>query len=156
MLAPYAFAVAPESSGTIQEKRDELIGRLSAITSFHDRFAHVIEQGKRRPALEPALKTDLHKVEGCLSNLWFVPEFKEGKCFFRVDADSLIVKSIAALLCDLYSGFGPEEILSLDPSFLADVGITQHLSPNRRNSLSRVWEKIRAFALEHRSRSGPG
>jgi cysteine desulfuration protein SufE len=134
---------------TIEQKRDRLISRLSAIQGFHDRFAHVVEQGKARPSLDPALKSDQHKVDGCLSNLWFVPEFRDGRCYFAVDADSLIVKAIALLLCDLYTGCSPREILSVDPSFLAQVGITQHLSPNRRNSLSRVWDRIRAFALEN-------
>ena len=134
---------------TIEQKRDHLISRLSAIQAFHDRFAYVVEQGKARPSLDPALKNHQHKVDGCLSNLWFVPEFREGRCYFAVDADSLIVKAIALLLCDLYSGYSPREILSVDPSFLAQVGITQHLSPNRRNSLSRVWDRIRAFALEN-------
>jgi len=137
---------------TIQEKRDQLIARLSAIKGFHDRFAGLVEQGKARPALDATLKIDRHKVDGCLSTLWFVPEFREGKCYFATDADSLIVKAIASLLCDLYSGYTPEEILSLDPSFLAQVGITQHLSPNRRNSLSRVWDKIRGFARENSGR----
>ena len=138
---------------TIQHKRDQLIQRLSAIKGFHDRFARIVEEGKRRPPLEPALRVDRYKVDGCLSNLWFIPEFRDGKCYFILDADSLIVKSIAGLLCDLYSGFSPEEILSLDPGFLAVVGITQHLSPNRRNSLSRIWEKIRGFAEEHLPRT---
>jgi cysteine desulfuration protein SufE len=137
---------------TIQQKRDQLIATLSAVKGFHDRFASLVEQGKARPALDAAFKNDRHKVDGCLSNLWFVPEFRDGKCYFAIEADSLIVKAIASLLCDLYSGYTPEEILSLDPSFLAQVGITQHLSPNRRNSLSRVWDKIRAFARENSGR----
>ena len=139
---------------TIEQKRDQLIGRLSAIQSFHDRFAYVVEQGKARPSLEASLKNEKNKVDGCLSNLWFVPEFRDGRCYFAVDADSLIVKAIASLLCDLYSGYSPREILPVDPSFLAQVGITQHLSPNRRNSLSRVWDKIRIFALENSGAHG--
>ena len=39
--------------------------------------------------------------------------------------------------------------LSLDPGFLAPLGITQHLTPNRRNALSKVWERIRQFAEAH-------
>jgi cysteine desulfuration protein SufE len=80
--------------------------------------------------------------------LWFIPEFKEGKCYFRVDADSHIVRGIAVVLAEFYSGHSPAEILQNDPGFLSTVGITQHLSPNRRNGLSRLWDKIRGFAVE--------
>jgi cysteine desulfuration protein SufE len=37
-------------------------------------------------------------------------------------------------------------VLSVDPGFLADVGVTQHLSPNRRNGLTQVGERIQSFA----------
>jgi cysteine desulfuration protein SufE len=34
----------------------------------------------------------------------------------------------------------------LEPDFLSEVGITQHLSPNRRNGLTSVRAKIKAYA----------
>ena len=56
---------------------------------------------------------------------------------------------MAGLLCEFYSGHAPAEILAHDPKFLAPLGITQHLTPNRRNALSKVWERIRQFAEAH-------
>jgi len=91
-------------------------------------------------------KIDTFLIEGCLSQLWIFPEFKEGKCYFHTDSDAAITKGTAALLCELYSGETPEDVLSLEPDFLADVGITQHLSPNRRNGLTNVRKKIKAYA----------
>jgi cysteine desulfuration protein SufE len=134
---------------TLEEKKKDLLERLSFLDNAQERLAYIMELGKKWPALPAEFKTPDYRVEGCLSNLWFVPEFREGKCFFRVDADSQIVRAIAALLADFYSGQPPGEILKTDPSFLGEVGITQHLSPNRRNGLSRLWDKIRAFALAH-------
>jgi cysteine desulfuration protein SufE len=42
----------------------------------------------------------------------------------------------------------------MEPDFLADVGITQHLSPNRRNGLTGVREKIKAYAQMQISHAG--
>jgi len=50
------------------------------------------------------------------------------------------------MLCELYSDEVPEEIISFEPDFLSEVGITQHLSPNRRNGLTSVRAKIKAYA----------
>lgn len=136
---------------TIPEKKEQLLRALSRIKDPQERFAYVVELGKRQPGLDPAFKTEAHRVEGCLAKLWLVAEFREGKCYFRADGDSLIVKAIASLLCDFYSGHPPDEILATDPEFLGSVGVTQHLSPNRRNALSRVWERIREFARCSRS-----
>ena len=134
---------------TLAEKKQELIDDLSLLPSAQDRLMYVVDRAKKSPALPDELRNSETRVEGCLSNLWFIPEFKEGKCYFRVDADSHIVRGIAVVLAEFYSGHPPAEILQNDPEFLSTVGITQHLSPNRRNGLSRLWEKIRGFAAEH-------
>lgn len=135
----------------LAEKKSELMAKLSAIKDPQERLAWLLAHGRKRPPLPPELKNDVHRLQGCLSKLWIVAEFRDGKCHFQTDADSHIVKAIASLLCDLSSGETPEEILAADPSFLREVGITQHLSANRRNALSHVWEFIRGFALKHRS-----
>src|SRR5688572_7039197 len=119
---------------------------MGAIKDPQSRLAYVVEQGRKKPRLEPELRTETHRVEGCLSNLWLVAECQAGKCFYKADSDSAIVRGIACILCDFYSGASPQEILASDPAFLGRVGITQHLTPNRRNALSRVWEKIQAHA----------
>ena len=133
---------------TLADKKQALLAALSQFKDGQERFAYVIERGRRQAPLEESFKGDEFRVEGCLAKLWLVPEFREGKCYFRTDSDSAIMKGISALLCELYSGHHPEEIVKLDPTFLAEVGITQHLSANRRNGLARVWERIRRFAAD--------
>jgi cysteine desulfuration protein SufE len=130
---------------TLAEKQQQLVATLGDIKNSQDRFAHIVQYGRGK-SLDAPFKTDAFRVEGCLAKLWFVPEFRDGKCYFRADSDSAIVKGIAALLCDFYSGHPPSEIVATDPSFLEKVGITQHLTQNRRNSLSKIWDKIHDFA----------
>lgn len=134
---------------SLAEKKRELVEDLSLLPTAQDRMMYLVDKARKTPSLPPELRSAERKVEGCLSNLWFVPEFREGKCFFKVDADSHIVRGIAILLAEFYSGEAPGEILANDPAFLSEVGITQHLSPNRRSGLSRLWEKIRDYAMEH-------
>lgn len=134
---------------SLTEKRDKLVSDLQFFDDPQDRLAFVIDAAKKRPPLPDEFKTDDYKIEGCLSNLWFVPEFREGRCWFRSDGDSMIVKGIAGLLTEFYSGEPPSEVLKVDPSFLAQAGITQHLSQNRKNGLGRVWQRIQRFAAEH-------
>jgi cysteine desulfuration protein SufE len=128
------------------EKREELVATLTAINDSQERFAWLLARGKAQVPMLAELKTAANQVEGCLSKLWFVAEYRDGRCYFKSDSDSLIAKGIAGLLCDFYSGSHPREILKIDPSFLGQVGISQHLTPNRRNSVSKVWTKIHTFA----------
>ena len=130
----------------LAEKQVELTAQLAAQKNGQDRLAWVVGRVKKNPPLAVALRADENLIPGCLAKLWFVPEFRAGKCFFSCDSDSLVVKAVAGLLCEFYSGHAPVEILTHSPEFLAPLGITQHLTPNRRNALSKIWERIRQFA----------
>lgn len=131
---------------TLREKQAALLAELKRPKNWQERLALVVERGRRLPPLPEELRTEEHRVHGCLSKLWLVMEFRCGRCCFRCDSDSVIVKGIAGILCDFYSGHSPEEVLAVDATFLAEAGITQHLSANRRNSLGRVQGMIFDFA----------
>lgn len=136
---------------TLEEARKDLIERLGFLPTAQDRLMYLVEKARKTPPEGVEFRVEENRVEGCLSNLWFQASAREGKCFYRVDADSHVVRAIAILLAEFYSGRTPQEILQCDPSFLSEAGITQHLSPNRRNGLSRIWDKIRSFALQQGS-----
>jgi cysteine desulfuration protein SufE len=132
-------------------KRDALLARLGGFRHPQERLQWLVEQARLRPPLAGELRTEAHRVPGCLANLWLMAESRDGLCFFQCDSDSQIVRAVAGLLCDFYSGQTSAEILALEPGFLEQVGINQHLTANRRNVLSRVWERIRSFAESART-----
>lgn len=131
---------------TLGEKKAALVEEITLIPDAYERLGYVVERGKNAKGLPEDLRIDSFKIEGCMSQLWVVPEFRGGLCYFISESDSAIVKGIASLLCDFYSESTPEDIVVTDADFLGDVGITQHLSPNRRNGLSRIVEFIQHFA----------
>lgn len=137
------------TSTALAARRDELLAELALFPDANARLEHLIDRVRDLPPLPAEFRTDRFRVEGCMSNLWIVPDFHDGHCFFPCDADSLVVKSIAGLLCDFYSDAAPADVLAMSPEFLREAGITQHLSSNRRNALTRVWTIIRKFAESH-------
>src|ERR1035437_2396172 len=131
---------------TLAEKQVEITTRLAALKNGQDRLVLLVAQAKKIEPSPPEFRADETLIPGCAARLWFAAQFGRCVCFFDCDSDSLVVKAIAGLLCDFYSGHAPAEILAHDPGFLAPLGITQHLTPNRRNALSKIWERIRQFA----------
>ena len=131
---------------SIEDKRDQLIEELIPFEDHLERLTYVIDRAKDNPGLDEEYKIETFLIKGCVSQLWVFPSFLDGKCHFQADSEASITKGTATLLCDLYSGESPEDIVRLEPDFLSEVGITQHLSPNRRNGLTGVREKIKAYA----------
>jgi cysteine desulfuration protein SufE len=131
---------------SLTDKQTALVEEIQLIPDAYERLGYLVVRGKLAAGLPEDLRIEQFKIEGCLSQLWVVPEFKDGLCHFRSESDSAIVKGIATLLCDFYSEAPPKEIIENDAAFLGEVGVTQHLSPNRRNGLSRIVEFIQHFA----------
>jgi cysteine desulfuration protein SufE len=142
--APPALTVGQSMS--LSAKHDALVEMFTLLPDDEERFRHILALGRRYPALAPALHTDDRLLPGCVSRLWFVPEFRDGKCRFHMDADAQISKGIAALLCDFYNGETPADIVTTEPAFLNEIGLPQALSANRSNALASLRGRIKAFA----------
>ena len=94
----------------LARRRSELIAELEPFSDHHERFQYVIDRAKSAPALPAELKLEAFLIEGCTSNLWLVPSLDDGVCRFRCDADSLITKGVASLVCEFYDGASPAEV----------------------------------------------
>lgn len=135
-------------SPSLEARRDALRETLAALPGNREQLAWLVSEAQRKPPLPESSRIPSNRIDGCLANLWIVCEQRGGCCHFACDSDSLVVKAIASVLCELYDGMPPAEIIAFDPNSLGPLGITQHLTPNRRNALSRVVNRIRSFAAE--------
>lgn len=91
-------------------------------------------------------RTAANRVHGCVSVVWLVAEVRDGRCSFRADAESPMVRALVVFLCDFFSGFTPAEILAQDADPLEALGLARNLSPTRRNGLNAARAAMRAFA----------
>jgi cysteine desulfuration protein SufE len=131
---------------SLTEKRQALIDDLTTLPDAEERFTYLLAKAKKWVPLDGALKTDARLLPGCVSRLWLYPEFRDGRCWFGMDADALISKGIAAVVCGFYSGESPADIVATEPDFLAEAGLTQVLSANRSNALTNLRRRIKAYA----------
>jgi cysteine desulfuration protein SufE len=133
------------------EKTTLIKQRFLQFKDWEDRYKELIVLGKNLPAYPEDKREDKYKVKGCQSQVWLYPEFKEGRVYFHADSDALLVKGIVGILTSVYSDATPEEILSTKPEFLAEVGITEHLSMNRSNGLAAMMKQIQMYAVVFKS-----
>jgi cysteine desulfuration protein SufE len=130
----------------IAEKQHSLIARFRLIDDAHERLAAIVARGKKWPSVPEAERTDANRVPGCTSRVWLIGRLEEGRCHFLMDADSPLVKGLVALLCELYDGATPEEIVTTAPEIISALDLDRQISPTRLNGLASVRAMIRAFA----------
>jgi cysteine desulfuration protein SufE len=130
----------------MEQKRAALVEAIGSLSYGEERLDYLLSRGRAFPALAPQFRSDEWLLPGCVSRLWLVPEYRDGRCYFHMDADALIARGIAAVVCAFYGGEPAADIIATEPDFLREVGITQALSPNRANGLSSLRQRIKAYA----------
>ena len=130
---------------SVGEKQAQLIEDLLIIEDVQERLSAVVSRAARR-ALPPEQRVDAHRVAGCVSSVWLVPEMREGRCHFAFDADSPMVKGLVGLLCEVYEGGAAADIVDTEPVLWHQLGFLKLLSPTRVNGLAAVRARIKSFA----------
>ena len=135
-------------SNEIEQAQQEVIGEFSLFDDWMDRYQYIIDLGRRLPEFPDELRTEENRIRGCQSQVWFVPEQKDGRLYFQAISDAAIVSGLIALLLRLYSGRTPRDILDTPPDFVTALQLEKHLSPTRSNGLGSMLAAIRRFAEE--------
>ena len=135
-------------SNEVAAAQQEIIDEFSLFDDWMDRYQYLIDLGRRLPEMPEELRNEDNRIRGCQSQVWFVPEQKDGRLYFQAISDAAIVSGLIALLLRLYSGRNPQDILDTPPDFVEALQLQSHLSPTRSNGLSSMLEAIRGFAAE--------
>lgn len=113
---------------------------------WSERYQYLIDLGRKLPAFPEEWKTEQHRLHGCQSMVWIVPEGDAARLDFHAASDSAIVSGLIYLALRVYSGRSAREILDTDASYIADIGLAKHLSPTRSNGLASLLAFIRDAA----------
>jgi cysteine desulfuration protein SufE len=135
-------------SSEVAAAQREIIEEFGLFDDWMDRYQYLIDLGRRLPEFPDELRTDAHRIRGCQSQVWFVPEQRDGRLYFQAISDAAIVSGLIALLLRLYSGREPRDILDTPPDFVEALELQSHLSPTRSNGLSSMLKAIHGFAAE--------
>jgi cysteine desulfuration protein SufE len=132
---------------------DAIRSDFTLLDDWEDRYRYVIELGRALPPLPQALRTDANKVRGCASQVWLASRVRHPNpaapplLTFAGDSDAHIVRGLIAILFALYADKSPEEILRVDArAAFTELGLKEHLTPQRSNGFFAMVERIRRDA----------
>jgi cysteine desulfuration protein SufE len=127
---------------------EDIAADFDFLDDWEDRYRHVIDMGKAMPPLEDALRVPATKVNGCASQVWIVPQVREGLFTFRGDSDAMIVRGLIAVLHALYDGLSVTDVQAVDAhAELGRLGLNDHLSAQRSNGVRAMIERIKLTAV---------
>lgn len=134
---------------TIDTSIDEIVENFSLLEDWEDRYGYLIELGRALKPLSAEEMNETNKVRGCVSQVWLVDEKADGKIKFRGASDAHIVSGLVAIALAIFSGKAPKEIVETDEGdVFREIGLEEHLTPQRSNGLKSMVLTIKKTAVE--------
>ncbi|KRG65049.1 Fe-S cluster assembly protein SufE [Stenotrophomonas humi] len=138
--SPFPLEPTPaEAQATIAEE-------FSFFGDWSERYQYLIDLGRKLPTFPEEWKSEEHRLLGCQSMVWIVPEGNADKLIFHAISDSAIVSGLIYLALRVYSGRSAADILATEPDYVSAIGLAKHLSPTRSNGLAAMLAFIRDTA----------
>ena len=123
------------------------------LDDWEDRYRYVIDLGRNLPDFPEAARTAENKVRGCVSQVWLQTDLAPSSngqspvLRFVGDSDALIVRGLIAILFAIYDGRSAHEVLQIDSeAIFSELGLKEHLTPQRSNGFSSMVARIRSDA----------
>jgi cysteine desulfuration protein SufE len=140
MMAPDKDTMVPDI--------DEILSNFEFLEDWEERYRYLIELGRLMEPLPDEARTEANRVKGCASQVWLETrvDYSDGdpRLRWRGDSDAHIVRGLVALMMALYSGRTAREVLSTDAiAIFRDLGLSEHLTPQRSNGVRAMVERIR-------------
>lgn len=132
---------------------DAIRSDFALLDDWEDRYRYVIELGRSLPPLPERLRIETNKVRGCASQVWLATSISPAPAggaptlAFLGDSDAHIVRGLIAILFAMYQGRSADEILAVDArAGFGELGLAEHLTPQRSNGFFSMVERIRRDA----------
>jgi len=135
-------------------KIDEIKDNFALLDEWDDRYRYVIELGRALAPMSEEDRSAENKVQGCASQVWLARTMQTDaagrtRLHYVGDSDAHIVRGLVAILLALYSDQPAKTILETDAvALFEELGLGEHLTPQRSNGFRSMVERIRRDARE--------
>lgn len=135
----------------IKDIQQDIVDEFSMFDDWMQRYEYMIDLGKSLPLIEKEYKTDDNIIKGCQSRVWVHAELKDDRLVFTADSDAIITKGIIAILIRAFNNQKPKDIIESDTEFIDEIGLKEHLSPNRANGLVSMIKQLKLYAIAYQT-----
>lgn len=136
---------------------NDIVDIFELLGDWEQRYQYLTELGEKLPPMPEALKTDEHKVKGCMSQVWVYayPDPQQPDLVqFYGDCDTSIIKGVLSVLIQLSAGKTTAAVAELDVDELfSRLNLAEHLSPQRHVGVYAIVELMKRQAQELASAS---
>ncbi|MFN9718277.1 MAG: SufE family protein, partial [Planctomycetota bacterium] len=126
-----------------------------------DQNQYLMELGYELPPFPEEARTESNRVHGCQSQVWLTMNASgagnDATFTIVADSDANIIKGLLAILESAYNGKTAKQIAEFDIlGVFKKLDLEHHITPQRRNGLRGMVERILQLANRHQLVAGCG
>ncbi len=128
---------------------DEILDTFEFLEDWEERYAYIIDLGKKLPEFPESEKVEANYVHGCQSQVWLIHYLDKasGKLYLLIDSDALIVRGLAAIVLAAMNAKSPNELLAVNVEEIFEkMDLIRHVSATRGNGLRSMVKKVQVIA----------
>lgn len=128
---------------------DDIRDGFELLDDWEERYAYIIDLGKKLPSFPDEERREENYVHGCQSQVWLIHHIdpQTGRLYLLIDSDAMIVRGLAAIIMTAFNGQTPDDLLKVDvEGIFEDLDLMRHISPTRGNGLRAMVGKIQNIA----------
>ena len=134
-----------DANASTDAAQAEIADEFAFFGDWTERYQYLIDLGRKLPAFPEAWKSEEHRLHGCQSMVWIVPQGDAGKLDFHAASDSAIVSGLVALVLRAHWPQRRRDPRHRTALHRGDRPV-RHLSPTRSNGLASMLATIREHA----------
>lgn len=129
--------------------KEKLVRNFNRCANQEEKYLYIIELGSRLAPATDALHQPENLIAGCQSQVWIIVDIDDnGVVRLQGDSDAALVKGLIAIVFAVYQQMTPQQIVDFDVRpVMADLSLTQQLTPSRSQGLEAMIRAIRQKAL---------
>ena len=123
-----------------------LVEKLKNSDNPQRKYEYILWLGKKLKVPENSILIPENKVQGCVSEVFVKPNFKEGKLYWEGYSDALITKGLLAFLISGLNDLTPKQVVNINSEFIEETGLKKSLTPSRSNGFLNILLKMKSQA----------
>ena len=125
---------------------DDIRARFDIFDDSMDKYAYIIELGKKTSGISEDERNDSNKIHGCASDSWLIIDCdSDGTYMVKTDSEAFIVRGLLSILKEVANGKTNDELQKLiSVSFLDKVGLSETISSQRTNGFMNAINLVKS------------
>jgi len=124
----------------------KLVEKLKNADDPKRKYEYILWLGKKLKVPNTSILISENKVQGCVSEVFVKPSFREGKLYWEGYSDALITKGLLAFLISGLNELTPNEVVKINKKFIEETGLKASLTPSRSNGFLNILLKMQSQA----------